>query len=214
MSVEQTEYLPLALRHLDDAISALTAPKVRTHKAAGRTRVITKPSIYAEMLENIRGQQGTSFGGVARSMPPLWVDGVDWINKVDSTVQGWWPSTGGTLSRLEAFHKASWRPQDTNFLDGASEMINDWVTAAESLLDGGRDHFTLNAPCPTCGEAWVYRKDALGENVRAPALNVSNMGCNCLACGHHWGFEYFTHLAKVIDCAPLEGVIADESNAV
>lgn len=214
MSVEQDEYLPSALRNLDDAISSLTAPKVRTHKTEGISRIITKPSIYAEMLDNIQGQQGTSFGGVARSMPPLWVDGVDWINKVDSTVQEWWPSTGDTLSRLEAFHKASWRPQDSNFLDGASEMINDWVTAAESLLDGGRDHFTLNAPCPTCGEAWVYRKDALGENVRAPALNVSNMGCNCLACGHHWGFEYFTHLAKVIDCAPLEGVIADESNAV
>ena len=88
-------------------------------------------------------------------------------------------------------------------------MINHWVSAAESLLDGGRDHFTLNAACPACAEHWVYRKDALGENVRVPALNVSNMGCSCQACGHHWGFEYFTHLAKVIDCAPMEGVISD-----
>ena len=211
MSIEQSEYLPAALRHLDDAISALTAPKARAHNAAGRSRIITKPSIYAEMLENLQGQQGTSFGGVARSMPPLWVDGVDWINKVDSTVHQWWPEQGDTLSRLEAFNRASWRPQDTNFLDGAASMINNWVSAAESLLDGGRDHFTLNAACPACAEHWVYRKDALGENVRVPALNVSNMGCSCQACGHHWGFEYFTHLAKVIDCAPLEGVIGDES---
>ncbi|MET8314828.1 hypothetical protein ABZU78_11975 [Rhodococcus erythropolis] len=209
MSVEQGECLPLALRNLDDAISSLVAPKVRTHRAEGISRIITKPSIYSEMVENTQGQQGTSHGGVARSMPPLWVDGVDWINKVDSTVHQWWPETGNTLSRLEALNKASWRPQDSNFLDDVSKMINDWVSTAESLLDGGRDHFTLTAPCPACGEKWTYRRDALGENVRVPVLNVSNMGCSCQACGHHWGFEYFTHLAKVIDCTPLEGVISD-----
>lgn len=191
-------YLPGALQKLDDAIQGLTAPQTRVHRTDTTSQIVTKPSVYSEMLESVQGAQGSALGGVARSMPPVWVDGVDWINKVDKAVRDWWPAQADTIGRLEQMVAAAWRPQDTEFLQHTADTIMKWTADAEALLDGGWATFSLTAPCPTCGEQWVYRKDALGENVRTPALTVTSAGCSCLACAHHWGVEYFGHLAKVI----------------
>lgn len=206
----EATYLPGALQELDDAIHRMTAPHTRVHRTDTTSKIISKPSLYAEMLASVQGAQGSALGGVARSMPPVWLDGVDWIKKVDSSVKEWWPSKGNTVSRLEELVKAGWRPQDTEQVQHMADSLTRWALEAESLLDGGRDSFALSAPCPACGESWVYKRDALGENVRVATLTVTGLGCNCLSCGHHWGMEYFTHLAAVIDCAPLEGVVSDD----
>ncbi|MFC9768638.1 hypothetical protein [Rhodococcus jostii] len=195
-------YLPGALQNLDDAIQGLTAPHTRLHRAGSASQIITKPSVYAEMIESVQGAQGSALGGVARSMPPIWVDGVDWISKVDNAVKEWWPARTDTLGRLEQMVAAAWRPQDTEFIDHAATSIMKWTREAETLLNGGREQFS------TCGERWVYRKDTLGENVRTPALTVTSMGCSCRACAHHWGVEYFDHLARVIGA--VGDVVTDE----
>ena len=207
-----TENLPEALRNLNTAVNALVAPQAQTIATDDGPRIVTKPSIYTEMVESTQAARGTALGGAARSLPPIWIDGCDWLRKVDDTVKAWWPAAkAGTVERLDALTGASWRPQDSQYLEQVAAAITGWVTEADALLDG-RTHFSLDAPCPACGEKWITNVDALGEHVRAAALNVTSMGCSCAACGHHWGLEYFMHLAKVIDCTPIEGVITEDEN--
>jgi hypothetical protein len=42
----------------------------------------------------------------------------------------------------------------------------------------------------------VYRKDSAGETVRQPALQITTLGCRCMACRHSWSPELHLHLPR------------------
>ena len=201
------ESLHAARRAFDDAVQLLTGPRIDIKiDDTGNRIVCTSGSLYAEMTENLAGQQGTAHGGVARSLPPVWVDGLDWIVLVDNTVTAWAPgSDGGTATRLAYLADWSWRPQDAVWLQAAAMEIRTWVESAEELI-AGRNRFTLAAACPACGETHVTRTDADGEHVRTPVLQVSRSGASCAACGHEWGLDRLMWLARTLGCDPLDGI--------
>lgn len=201
------DHLELARHVLDGAVTALIGPRRRVHLGDNGQRLIaTAPSVYQEIRDNLAGQQGTAFGGVARSMPPLWVDGVDWLRRVDDTVTVWAPdATGATHDKLTYLLGWSWMPADFLWLSTAASEIQTWIVDAEDLI-AGRGRFTVSAPCPACGETEIVRIDADGEHVRAPVLQVSMKGTSCLACHHEWGIEYALALARTLGCDPLDGI--------
>lgn len=210
MSAVEHEHVSYVKSQLLDAIDGLIGLQRQTVTTDAGTRIVALPSKYTEMWASIEGAQGTAFGGVARSMPPLWVDAIDWITKVDTEVKDWTPNTQGrdTFGRLHDLADHPWRPQDTELMQHYTSRLDAFTKRAHELLNPDETHrWELTAACPACGVKTVHRKDSAGEYVRQAALQVTADGCICTACRTQWGPAYFTHLAAVLGCTTPEGVL-------
>jgi hypothetical protein len=86
-------------------------------------------------------------------------------------------------------------------IDGYCNRLQRWAIAAAELV-APEPRVYLRQPCPRCGASHAYR-DSSGEHVRAPALRVSETGCECLACGGYWDSGQFHWLARLLGCAAL-----------
>lgn len=211
MSAEQHEYVSYAQTTLVEAIDDLIGLQRATVTTDDGPRIVALPSKYAEIVASIAGAQGTQFGGVARSMPPLWVDAVDWLTLVDAEVREWTPHSLGrdTIDRLRDLAEHSWRPQDVDLIQHYTVTLEAWTRRAHDLLNPDETHrWELTAACPACAVKTVHRKDSAGEYVRQAALQITADGCICTACRTSWGPQYFTHLAAVLGCTTPDGVLA------
>lgn len=172
---------------------------------AGSTKA-WQPSLYTQIREDIQGLSGNQGQGVSESRPPLWVDGIDWIGKVDRLAEAWTPNgEGGTVSRLDELTKHPFGPSDAAWLKKSTKMVEGIVTEGEVLLQGEEvKRFDVVAPCPQCGTTTVYRKDSGGDIVRQTALQLTVRGCTCVACGTWWDREHLNFLAEVIGCERKE----------
>ncbi len=211
MSAVEHEHVSYAKSMLLDAIDALIGLQRTTVTTDAGTRIVALPSKYSEMRASVEGAQGTAFGGVARSMPPLWVGAVDWLTMVDAEVREWTPNSPrgrDTFDRLHDLGEYAWRPQDTEIMQHYSGVLQAWAKLAHELLNPDETHrWELTAACPACGVKTVHRKDSGGEYVSQAALQVTADGCICTACKTAWGPQYFTHLAAVLGCTTPEGVL-------
>ena len=207
-SHENVSYITAEFR---DAIDDLTGRRTEFYDTDGGKRIGVRDSRYQEIQDHLEGQQGSQAGGVARSMPPLWVDAVEWLRVVDAEVAQWVPDRGraDTPDRLQALYEMHWRPQDIGIITGYTEMLVRWAKRADALLDPDESHtYELMAPCPACQTKTVYRPDSGGEYVRMAALSVTAEKCTCLKCGTVWTSQYFQFLANTLGCATPEGVVA------
>jgi hypothetical protein len=207
---DQTQSVGYTTTEFHDAVHDLVGMRKGSIDTDSGRRVGVRDSRYAEMTADIKGQQGTDLGGVARSMPPLWVDAVDWLEKVDTAVADWVGEFGraSTPDRLYSLSERTWRPQDVPMLQRMTENILRWCKKADFLLDPPERHqWELVAPCPACESQTVYRPDSGGEWVRQAALAVNEEGCVCLSCDAKWSPDYFRFLASAIGCPLPEGVL-------
>lgn len=178
---------------------------------------------YDEMRSDLAGQQGTSTGGVARSLPPVWVDGLDRVTEVDRRV-AWWTeqfgldgeqgrvdvvaygimldTAGTTTARLRNVASYQWPNDQVWLMYGGliARELEGWQVAAEQLVEGVKQgKLEVIAPCPECGERYVYRKDSAGEIVRHAALQMALVGCKCLSCNDLCAQDNLLTLSRVID---------------
>lgn len=197
--------LPDAKRQFATAVTALLDPR----PAAFRDRTVWIDPVYLELRKAIYGtKQGTS-GRVAQSSPPLWVDGVDLLTTIDSTVKGWerhggGPSPYATVNRLRAMLTRGWRPQDATAVIVMADTVTGWTGHYYALTEPKPKH--LPNPCPHCSSHHAYRK-VDGERVRVPALQVTTERCICLVCRKQWPAAMFGLLAAQLGYAPPAGVI-------
>ena len=204
-----------ARRRLADAISKLTDP--RAEVVEGQTHWLD--SHYTELQDALPGDQGSGHG-VARSLPPLFVDAADLLNEIDTAVSCWEPKPviavdeelpAITVIRLRSIEKHGcrgipWRPQDADKADQIAANVEAWVVSINQLLRP-TPAWSLPNPCPACNTAIVYRKDTAGDMVRKPALQIGPNGCECQKCHAIWEPAYFTHLARVLGYQLPAGVL-------
>lgn len=202
---------------LADTVADLIGPRrgtveVDTEGGASALRSVVRASRYVELRDAVVGQQGSGHGGVARSLPPVWVDVLDLLRQVDDEVARWaadyslddHPDGGSrpepvTVRRLRALTAVSWSPEHVELVGWLADTLARWRRSADTLLDGD-EHRRLEvvAPCPACAVRTVYRIDACGERVRAAALELSVLGCRCQACGQVWPPSHLSLLAEVL----------------
>jgi hypothetical protein len=151
-------HLPAAFTRMKRAIDALI-------EGAGQFTDTGKyahiPSPYDQLYDAIPGSQGSGHEGLARSLPPLWLDATRLIGIIDAEVRKWqrhippsvpadfigplpfgWrrrqlnetPDTLPTVRRLIVIRERSYRPQDVKFLDDISDTIQGWIIDIEVLL--------------------------------------------------------------------------------
>lgn len=198
-----------ALTRLQHAIRDLTEPQ--TQKINDRWR--HAPSPYMQLRDSINGEQGTGHG-VARSMPPSWIDAQDLLYEIDLAVECWQPQLQGvppTVGRLRALatgHRLRpWRPQDVHRVEQIIQIVTTWTRQITALLDPPTQ-WTVAAACPACGAETAYRTDSAGERVRVPALQiVPGQGCTCLVCRYVWEPYRYRILAAALDCPLPQGVL-------
>ncbi len=205
----ETESVAFAKRNLDDAIDDLVGTRRGTIDTDTGYQTRIRPSRYQEIRDHLAGLQGTQMGSAARSMPPLWVDGHDWLNTVDATVRDWIGDGGpaSTPDRLYSLTGQTWRPQDVSTINRWTEHLVKWAHLADAYMDPEEIHrWDLTAACPACGTKTVYRRDTGGDFVRQSALTVTATGCHCQKCHTQWSPDQFQFLARVIGCAEIDGI--------
>lgn len=183
-------------------IHRCTNPDHKPDCACAGTTTAWHPSMYTQIRDDVYGMSGEAMRGVSESRPPLWVDGIDWINTADTLAQEWAPAiTGGTVARLDGLTRHAFGPDDTGWLQNANQRLTRLATDGDTLLQGEEHHrLDVVAPCPQCHQTTVYRKDSGGDMVRKTALQLTVNGCRCVACGAFWDREHLNFLAEVIGC--------------
>jgi hypothetical protein len=199
------ESLPGARRLLDKAVASLIDPRPTTHEG----RVVWMDSVYTELRDAIHGHKAGSSRSPSEPQPPLWIDGVDLANDIDSEVRRWERNGTGhqhpTVNRLRHINARKWRPQDVDIITRTTVAVEGWVKRYSVLVD--QKPLTLPNPCPECGKKWAYRRQD-NERVRVPALQVTPEKCVCQACRIEWPADRFGLLARELGYDPLPGVIA------
>lgn len=207
-AVSEDGNLPAARTALEDALHALCGPQSRVVD----DRLVYIPSRYLQLLDATMGEQvNTGGGGGSKSRPPFWLDAYDLRAEIDVAVECWQPAFTGTpptVGRLHWIAQRKWRPQDVRQIDQITRAVAEWAHSIDTLLDPPR-RWTLPSPCPECKTATVYKRDAAGELIRQPALQISPTGCICARCKTHWPPEHFLLLASVLGCEIPEGVVDD-----
>jgi len=213
-TTDTRERLSGVREQLDDAVQDLIGVRhgtitVDTPGGGTTIRAVYRDSVYTEMVAALPGGQGTQLGSTARSMPPLWVDGLIWLNDVHATIDVWVHTyqlgTDLTVTeQLDALTALTWRPQDVSLVQDHADTIRRWVRNATTLIDGEEQRkMELCAPCPQCETRFTYRKDSGGDLVRLAALSMTVKGCVCLVCHAEWGPQLYEHLAAVLGCEPV-----------
>ena len=165
-----------------------------------------QPSLYTQIRDELEGLTGLEGKGNHESRPPLWVDGIDWLKKIDTLTEKWTPGgQGGTVARLDDLSRKPFGPDDTAWLEKAATKVKRVVADGLLLLQGEEvRRFDVVAPCPQCQTQTVRRKDSGGDWVRQTALQLTIHGCTCVACGTWWDREHLNFLAEVIGCERKE----------
>lgn len=201
--------LPAALRLLADAIHRLCGPQSRFLEG----KLLYSDSRYLQLQDSIHGEQvNAGGGGGSKSQPPCWLDGVQLLDEIDTSVAIWQPAFTGvppTVGRLRWIEQRSWRPQDCKQIEQITGAVAEWAAEIDALLDPPQ-RWTLPDPCPSCGAKTAYRRDSGGERVRGPALQIDPQSCRCNACGASWGQDRFQWLGRLLGREKPAGVIEDE----
>lgn len=208
--------LPAAKNQLSNAISALIDPKPANRQLDNGThRIEWLDSLYDQLTDAIPGGQGNATR-TPQSSPPMCIDAVDLLQKIDTRTATWEPRPPIdasqnhhdpiTITRLKTLEQHTWRPQDVNHITNITNEITTWCETIRTLLNP-TPKWTLPNPCPACGTAIVYRKNSAGESVRQPALQIGPTGCTCHQCHYQWAPEYFQHLANVLGYQLPNGVL-------
>ncbi|MEW2478705.1 hypothetical protein AB0876_03865 [Mycobacterium sp. NPDC049093] len=217
--IETDGNLPAARNKLSNAISALIDPKPHTvrreYDDGTSVNVEWIDSLYDQLSDAVPGGQGNA-SRVPQSSPPMCIDAVDLMRKIESATAEWEPrpnidaitdaEQAMPVIRLQAVERRTWRPQDTTLVENIAAEIESWATEIRSLLDPVK-RWTLPNPCPACDTAIVYRRNSANETVRQPALQIGPAGCVCQNCHHTWAPEYFQHLAQVLGYELPSGVL-------
>ncbi len=190
-----------ALTDLTHAIHQLTAPI--PDYTDGQLRYTD--SLYQQLTNAVPGQfLGRT--GTPRSQPPLWIDAVDLLARIDTQTRTWCPEGNDTPQRLQTLTGRPWRPQDVNLLTTYSQQIRAWTKTITNLLtDQHTKH--IPAPCPACNTTTIHRPDNAGDIVRQPALQITTHGCECQNCHTTWGPEKFLFLARLLGFDMPAGVL-------
>lgn len=196
MTENNERELPAMIHDLDDAIFDLT--KVQTYRQEDGT-VFTSPSLYVQMQQSVNGVVNGSSGVTSfRSKAPLWIDGIDWIYRIEKKVREWLPHMDGhTLTLLLALPEHKWTPSQAGDVAEIAHTIRGWVRSAQAMLSGESEMEVVKKPCPECGQKYIYRH-AAGENIKLPALTISTKGARCRHCGEEWGPELLEFLARLL----------------
>lgn len=219
MPVTETDgNIQAARSRFNSAVHALTAPQQRP-RYLENGGVVTEwvPSLYDQLRASTGGQNVADKGDSRQARMPIWVDAVDLLTLIDATVLFWsrpnpltdLPPTGKwvTVARLEALDAATWRPQDTDRINRWTASLREWASRIKNMLDPESVKH-ISAACPACGQTTVWRRDAAGEMVRQPALQlVTNQGCTCQACKTFWEPTKYLFLCKLLGFELPEGVL-------
>lgn len=153
---------------------------------------VSGPSMYQEVRNNLAGEQGARKGGAAaRSMPPLWVAGLDWLESVDKVARRL--GYGQLIEVLDG----RWAPEQVGELDQAEGELRS-LHARGGLLLASRTSFEVDAPCPACEVRTLRRADDAGDEIAVKSLVVSLGGGMCRACGMSWAPEELYGLAEMV----------------
>jgi hypothetical protein len=198
--------LPDAVDQLHAAIGALLDPIKEMIDGA----VLAAASPYDELVAEIPAKPtGDAYSrGVGKSRPTVWVDAMDLKNNIDSRTKQMQPHRGSTPDRLRALASRKWRPQDVRQIRDHTAEIQSWRLSIRSLIEP--EHVKqISAPCPSCSQRWVYRRDA-GEVIRRPALSlIISQGCSCGSCQAFWPPQRYLFLCRLLGLSLPPGVVEE-----
>lgn len=204
---------PTTSRELEDAVHALIGHRMRSHiDPDGGIRSGYGESVYDEIRAELAARQGDGGALRPRSLPPAWVEGLDWLTEIDTAVAAWQPDAGRdngqaeTVRRLNLLAATAWAPEYHELVDEWIVQLRRWIEAGKGLLEPVH-RWELVAACPACQVRTVHRPDTAGEYVRQAALQITADGCVCLSCYTRWAPTHYRLLAAALGCQLPPGVL-------
>ena len=169
-------------------------------------RTMYAPSLYEQLKADLAGTQGDT-RTPAKSLPPIWIDASMLLTTIDRQCHTWMPKPGSTLARMGSLVATSWRPQDTEKVTGMAKTVDEWAESIIHLLDPESDKY-IDAPCPSCSQSWIHRRDSAGEVVRKRPLKwIEDAGVHCQACKVHWPLDQTMFLGRLLGIDAPAGVL-------
>lgn len=168
-------------------------------------------SVYAALGGTEEGFKAPTH---SRSVPPVWMDALEWLHDVDRTVTAWvlrhrliacveeGQNRPSTIEYLRSVQRAVWAPEDQQRVEQYERAVSAWVEDAEQMISGKSRYGLRDTPCPACGKRHVRRRNEDGRWGNTEALQVSMEQARCLACGHVWDSSLFTHLGRILGVEP------------
>ncbi|WP_433678038.1 DUF7341 domain-containing protein [Nocardia sp. CA-119907] len=199
-------------RDLEDAVHEIIGHRYEAHTFSEGTRHGYRDSVYLEIRAELAARLGDGGTLRPRSLPPAWVEGLDWLTAVDTTVAAWCPDAGedngqpDTVRRLNQLAATPWAAADGEGLRIWIGELQRWTVSGRALLEPAR-RWELVAACPACGVRIVHRPDASGEPVRQAALQITAAGCICQSCHTEWAPTHYRLLAAALGCELPAGVL-------
>src|SRR5699024_4675960 len=125
-----TDLLAEAVQRLAQAVTRLFGPALTEH---GPTT-----SLWGQLVESIGHKPSQGMNGVFQPGAPAWIDAVDLVHTIETTVRGWAGIRDDPQTILDGWCTTSaWRPQDADVCAGYAETIHRWCRKAERMLTGG-----------------------------------------------------------------------------
>lgn len=201
-SKQQQDPLPVAREKLRDAIFALI--RVRRHTIHVDTKIkrVKLLSRYDELAQAVAAHRGGS-GGKWQGQLPFWVDAMMLLGEIDDAVVKMHPAPnewpGWTAERLQVLEAKKWRPQDCDDVFKHAKELETLVALVDKLFNP--QPIPLDDACPKCGVKTVYRNSD-GEQVRTPALQITELGCTCGNCKANWPVDHLPLLGRLLGYKP------------
>lgn len=220
MTDRSSEALIPALRRFQDAVDAMIYR--RREIIDGKRRYAD--SWYQELVKAVAGGSAPRSGGPPTL--PIWPAALDKLREIDTRVHSWHLEAtdshethlAGTVTCLEVFAAAPWRPQDTGQITAWAKQLDAWVKAIDTLIDPPIRVY-LPEPCPICGADTAFTEDS-GEPVSHKPLVVTgkrvdtgiNFEAMCAACDMFWEETSLSLLGLMIGRPLPDGVVEQHAD--
>jgi hypothetical protein len=196
---QQRNALPVARNKLLDAISDLAHTRRHTIRLeGGKLKRVKLAPRYTDLAQAVAAHRG-GHGGQWSGQFPFWADALVLLTEIDAAVVEMHPEPhrwpGWTIPRLHALEARRWRPQDCPLIHAHAGVLAGFTAAIDAKF--APRPVTLPDPCPSCGVDVVYR-DRDGEEVRGPALQITDAGAACGACDARWPPEKLPMLGRML----------------
>ena len=180
----------LATHRRDPAGMRRALARLIAHEQQAQARAVTQaplPSLLEQLADAVHSTRGAGNKASSVHRSAIGFAAAELLGHIQRAV--WARPDDDLPAKLREWSDAVVAEQNPTALPECADLAETWVREARNVLTPERS-FELVAPCPACGNRWVYVLDDFGQRVKKSVLQVSETErvARCIhpSCGQRW----------------------------